>query len=985
MRLHHLTIQAFGPFGGTVDVDFDELNTAGQFLISGATGSGKTSILDAVCFALYGEVPGERQRAKHLRSDHAAAGAEPRVTLTLTVAERLIRISRSPAWERPKRRGEGLTLQQASVRLEQKVDGDWLCLATRLDEAGHLINTWLGMTPVQFTQVALLPQGGFQTFLQSPTAARQAVLQRLFRTDRFERVERWFGDLRRSLNRTRSEALHAIDVIAHRLAEAAGEPEPPGTEGGVDMLDAWARTQCSRAEAADRSAEIARDEAAIAHADARRALDDATALAAALDRAETAQRQLDEMTTTAPDFEQELRALRAHERARSLAPLIQASAEAAAMSDAATRLAADTLHQLGLSSDDHDRLEELMAQVRADVQRSDHALALNTRLQAAREDEMAAQELWHTTATRLDEVRAAAEAIPEQRARLAEDLDLALAAQVDLAAAALELELTQQGCNAARELAQLTQDLDQRADQRRLLYDRVQNLRQDYQDAREARIEAMASELAGALVVGCSCPVCGGTSHPSPATTSGSVGRRAEERARKKYESAGVELAALDDVIAAARARSESLIATTRGIGLGEWEQKVHALEAREAELTEAAAAVEPLRARATALDEQLTQAQREVDGLVQAEAQEQARLAMLRAQIRELTGDLEAALGDHPDVATFAAQARARLDLLTAALVADRKRLEASAAADQQLASLDLQARSLGFASGRAADDALLSDERAEQIADRERHRAQARLAALAVLDDPLVIESLRLPRPDLAPVTQEAARTEDALASARARLQMTTNRLVRTKAIALELETALKAYRPLEAKAERVNALSGLLEGTGADNRLRMRLSAFVLAERLRQVVDAANARLEVISAGRYVLAYQEERGAGDNRGGLSLSVLDEWTGVRRDPSTLSGGETFVVSLCLALGLADTVADESGGLRIDTLFIDEGFGSLDAQTLDSVIDILSQLSQGGRVTGVVSHVFELRERLPAVLEVVPSKTGSTVRRASA
>ena len=123
MRLHHLTIQAFGPFGGTVDVDFDELNTAGQFLISGATGSGKTSILDAVCFALYGEVPGERQRAKHLRSDHAAAGAEPRVTLTLTVAERLIRISRSPAWERPKRRGEGLTLQQASVRLEQKVDG----------------------------------------------------------------------------------------------------------------------------------------------------------------------------------------------------------------------------------------------------------------------------------------------------------------------------------------------------------------------------------------------------------------------------------------------------------------------------------------------------------------------------------------------------------------------------------------------------------------------------------------------------------------------------------------------------------------------------------------------------------------------------------------------------------------------------------------------------------------------------------------------
>ncbi|MGN6722109.1 MAG: SbcC/MukB-like Walker B domain-containing protein, partial [Marmoricola sp.] len=459
----------------------------------------------------------------------------------------------------------------------------------------------------------------------------------------------------------------------------------------------------------------------------------------------------------------------------------------------------------------------------------------------------------------------------------------------------------------------------------------------------------------------------------------------AEDRARKKYESAAVELTALDDVIAAARARAETLAQTAHGADQGVWDQTVRDLQARHAELTEIAETLEPLRAQAAALDERLRDAAGKLEALVQVEAKARAQHELLSSQVDGLQRDLEDALGEHPDAATYAAHARTNAESVMAALAAETKRHEAETAAAQQVATLDLQARSLGFASGRAADDALLADDQAAEISRRDRQRAQVRVAARAVLDDPRVVESLSQPRPDLEPVKAEAALAEEALTAAQARLQITRTRLSRTQEITRDLDSAITRYRPLEAKAERVSALSGLLEGTGADNRLRMRLSAFVLAERLRQVIDAANARLEVISEGRYVLAYREERGAGDSRGGLSLSVLDEWTGVQRDPSTLSGGETFVVSLCLALGLADTVADESGGLRIDTLFIDEGFGSLDAQTLDSVIDILSQLSQGGRVTGVVSHVLELRERLPAVLEVVPSKSGSTVRRASA
>ena len=168
--------------------------------------------------------------------------------------------------------------------------------------------------------------------------------------------------------------------------------------------------------------------------------------------------------------------------------------------------------------------------------------------------------------------------------------------------------------------------------------------------------------------------------------------------------------------------------------------------------------------------------------------------------------------------------------------------------------------------------------------------------------------------------------------------------------------------------------------MEGKSADNQLKMRLSAYVLGERLRQVVAAANERLVAMTDERFTLEQVDEKGAGEQRGGLSLRVRDEWSGKRRDPATLSGGETFLVSLALALGLADTVSHEAGGTQLDTLFIDEGFGALDATTLDGVMDTLDSLRDGGRVVGLVSHVAELRNRVTSQLEVRKARRGSTV-----
>ncbi|MBO0842654.1 MAG: SMC family ATPase, partial [Nocardioides sp.] len=196
----------------------------------------------------------------------------------------------------------------------------------------------------------------------------------------------------------------------------------------------------------------------------------------------------------------------------------------------------------------------------------------------------------------------------------------------------------------------------------------------------------------------------------------------------------------------------------------------------------------------------------------------------------------------------------------------------------------------------------------------------------------------------------------------------------------LARETRAALARWAPVRAALEIAVQVASFAEGKSADNRLQMSLSAYVVAYRLTQVVAAANERLGLMSDRRYTLEHSAAKGAGDRRGGLALAVRDDWSGEARDPATLSGGETFLVSLALALGLADVIMHEAGGAMLETLFVDEGFGSLDADTLDDVLDVLDTLREGGRVVGVVSHVAEMRDRIPTRLTVSRHRNGSSV-----
>jgi exonuclease SbcC len=1002
MRLHQLTITAFGPFADTVEVDFDELSAGGLFLLTGATGAGKTSVLDAVCFALYGQVPGDRAGAKHLRSDHAGPQVAPRVALRLSIGDRQFTFTRSPSWSRPKLRGTGETREQAHVLVEELRDGAWTTLTNRLDDAGLLVTDLLGMTATQFTQVAMLPQGQFQAFLRATSAERHSVLQQLFRTDRFERVERWLVDRRTSARRASEAGAEAVLETLNRAREAAGETESPAWATDLALaassgrLETWTEVLLERSRTAASQATQLSVRADEALAAAEQNLNQARAQHERRGRAAAARNTLAALDREADELAALGAALAKHRRAAPLAALASSTTNAARARDRArsrwTERAA-AVAALGIDQTTRDDLLSAQRQAHAAHTR---ALAHASRAVVGRdaderrrlvraelqsleasvaELEVAIAELPSVIAdavAAVHEARAAAARHPVVAAkivRLEELLHAARRAEV----VELELSAARTDVIAATENAQLTREL--------------------YLDVREARINGMAGELAGQLAVGCSCPVCGSAEHPSPASaTAGSISRTDEEQARKVHEDAAFVLQSHEVVLSGLESELAVLEERLAGVDRAGLPSALETARSESERLEPLVAALDVLSAREVSCRARLRETeQKRSDALLEraALAAERDQLDALVESVAEeweaLLADPGAAPDEDPQSGLEQIVAgRARLAAAFDDAVVDLDaRAEAERRATEAGRELHDAALHAGFETEADALAALLTDDAATAIQDRLTAAESRRQAADQVLSDPAVAAALAAEPSDLEAVTavhRTCAEEARQAASGRHAAELRRDRVA---VLSRDVADRLAAWAPLREQHQVVADLAALVEGKSADNPLRMRLAAFVLAERLRQVVAAANERLRGMTDERYALEHSDDRGYGEQRGGLSLRIRDDWNGEHRDPATLSGGETFVVSLALALGLADTVAHEAGGTDIDTLFIDEGFGSLDADTLEDVMDTLDSLRDGGRVVGLVSHVPELRSRISTQLEVSKGRTGSSLRAA--
>ncbi|MFJ4688469.1 AAA family ATPase [Streptomyces sp. NPDC088789] len=991
MRLHRLDLTAFGPFGTTQSVAFDALSAAGLFLLHGPTGAGKTSVLDAVCYALYGSVPGARQSAQGLtlRSDHAAPATRTSVTLELTVAGRRLEITRQPPWERAKKRGPGTTLDKAQSALREFEAGAWKDLSRSHQEIGEEITQLLGMSREQFCQVVLLPQGDFARFLRADAEARGKLLGRLFDTDRFGEVEKRLAERRRATEARVREGDAALLADAHRMQQAAGAAMelPELTPGEPGLADAVLGA------------------AAVARSTAREQL---TVARAGLTAAESAQAAADRALTDVRELARSQRRFaEARERARALEERAGGHREAQERMDRARKAeaVAPALELRDAAGTEHRRAADAEARAREPLPAGFDGAGPSGLATAARR---AAEELGGLESARRAEHRRTAlvaeRADLDRQERADEDvlaeattwlagwdtLRTALQSRIDLAQdaatraeqLAVQREPAQRRLTAARRRDRLTRDTDDARRQALASAERAVTARDHWLDLKEQRLDGIAAELAAGLRDGTPCAVCGATDHPAPARKgAGHVDREAEERALADHQRAERDraederrLGALREALAAASAEAGDTPADRLA---AETEELERDFARARAEASDLHAAHEELRHAEQEHRHRTTERQ-------QAELRAASRAARREALDRErgtLDAELAQARGDSTSVAARADRLERLVALLTDAADAARHAEDSAQRLKDADARLSDAAFRAGFDTPRAAAAARL-DAAAHRALQQRLDTWQTEEAAVrTVLAETDTVAAARLPPADQAGAERTAADSARRVREAASARDAAERRCAELDRLSARAADGVRRLGPLRAEYDRVARMAALTAGTAADNERRMRLESYVLAARLEQVAAAATVRLRRMSSGRYTLVHSDDR-AGRGRSGLGLHVVDAWTGRERDTATLSGGETFFASLALALGLADVVTDEAGGVRLDTLFIDEGFGSLDDQTLDEVLDVLDALRERDRSVGIVSHVADLRRRIHAQLEVVKGRSGSELRR---
>lgn len=1009
MKPLNLEMTAFGPYAGRQELDFTLLNGRSFFLIHGPTGAGKTTILDAMCFALYGDTSGTQRDGRFMRSDYADPAVATEVGFAFSVGQDTYRILRVPEQLRPKKRGEGSTLMHADAQLWRVTGAEEKLLASGWSRVTEQIERLLGFKSDQFRQVVLLPQGEFRRLLLANSAERQEIMQTLFKTDLYKAIEdqlklkgqqlkQQFDEIGKQRQWVLSEAEAAnIGELEIRLAEneaAAAEKAEAVKTAALALKQAQDRVAEARvimekfSEQAGAAGALAELGAKVSLVEAKRL--ELTRATGALSLAE-AERHL---------------VNRQEDVARFTAAAKKLEQEAAAAQ--AARKAAEG--QLLMEQAREPEREEI---ARRCVQLAEYAAKADGLAQAAaalnrRAGEAAAAEQGKDESERkLQQVRAEREglaarhkALVEQASRLGEyqaaRLEWKRAADLAGQVAAAEAARKQAADALARQERQLLELDESYAREQRVL----EKLQQDW-------AAGQAAAMAAGLQEGQPCPVCGSPHHPRPAAQTGGIPgeqdiklRRAEleklVRRRDAGRAAAGKAATAHQTLINRVADLKQQLGDKAAVSLAELTARAAHAQAAYAAAQAAGEKTEQVRLRADELEtadkaaverlEAARQLWREAENACKAaeavvherrlsippQYHDPAELARARQQAAATQAELKTALDQAQQSARQAVQLAARkqaaLDSAKTSLEEGTKRLTAEEEAFAvRLAQAGFENISDYHSALKPADYA---EKLAERIAafDRSFSSAQERVrrADAAVRD---------LERPDLAGLeaglAQSAGLYSEQLAQ-HTRLTAQTARLTDWRAKWERLEQAAAGVE------NQYGVIGRLAEVANGANEHKLTFQRFVLGALLDDVAVAANERLKTMSRGRYYLQRTMDRVNKRAAGGLDLEVFDNYTGFARPVGTLSGGETFLASLSLALGLADVVQSYAGGIHLDTILVDEGFGTLDPESLDVAVKALIDLQRGGRLVGIISHVPELKERIDARLEVTPAERGS-------
>ena len=912
MRPLTLTLSAFGPYAGQITLALEQLGKNGLYLIRGDTGAGKTSIFDAIAFALYGEASGDQREAAMFRSQYAAPDTPTFVELTFESAGKTYRVRRVPEYTRPAKRGGGVTLQRAEAELTMP-DGR---VVTRVKEVGQAVREIVGVDREQFAQIAMIAQGDFLKLLVASTEERMRIFRQIFHTGRYQKLQAALKDQLAALSRAR-------DKLRDGLMQAVGSARYPADSVlGQRLADAQAGRLLLQ-ETAALLDEIVRQDSAAQEA-GRRAL-------------ERLDKQIGQAARTLGQA-RELAAARTQLRdAQAKRQAIQQEMEKAGAARAA----------LAARKPEREALAQQAAALAEEVRRHEACSRLDQALEAAQKrytDGCAAQAACAKQLTDLADQQAAARAGQERLA------DSAIRAEKQRAEHAALLE-EQRAFNG------LSRDLDAVAASARQ-YARVQKdylaaaqsaeaAQGRYQQMNRAFLDEQAGILALGLQDGAPCPVCGACSHPRPAQVTLGAPREADlEQAKQQAAAAQAEAGRLSAEAGQLRGALEA-----RRAGLQQRARELLGDVPCEEMAEQIAAAGAALRDRLAACKSALDQAQQDMRQLDQfGHTLRTLEQAVQQAQARQAA----------------AQQAIARAEQDTQHLARQKQELADGLRYPDQTA-----ARRAAQQTKDTIQDLDRRTEQADQAYQACKSQADALEGTIAALAGQL----------EHAPeIDMETIQAELEACNARRRAledgqTARAARLDRNQDALRALETHGAALAEAEQKWGWVKSLADTAGGQLV-GREKIMLETYVQMTYFDRILARANTRLMVMSRGQYELKRRAQAENNRRQSGLELDVVDHYNGSVRSVKTLSGGESFQAALSLALGLSDEVQSAAGGVQLDVMFVDEGFGSLDEEALEQAVRALSDLSGGNRLIGIISHVEALARRIDR--QIVVTKHGT-------
>ncbi len=915
MRPIKLTMTAFGPYAGTEVLELDKLGTNGLYLITGDTGAGKTTIFDAIVFALYGEASGENRSSGMFRSKYAKDETPTEVELIFEYDGKIYKIKRNPEYDRPKSRGDGFTTQKAEAELILP-DGKPITKRKEVDEE---IKNIVGIDRGQFLQIAMIAQGDFLKLLLASTEERIKIFRQLFKTEKFRKVQD-------KLKADSSDLAHRCEQVRTSVKQYIGgiqwdEDDPYSfqaekalrgellTEDVIELIRILIENDTKKAN--DTDEEIAKLDAMLA---------EINAVIGKIEETEKAKRALEQNKAQLELKEKEL------ERAKA------DYEEALANEPEKDKLSAD----ITLLTSELPLYDEVEA-VRTELENTERKLKTSA---SQKSDLEANLRIHEESLLRLREERAALENAGENKALLTNALDKARDVLSKLSKLRTLLSEYERASRDYEEKVRRYTDADRISTQ----------ASEKHLAMNKAFLDEQAGVLALSLSEGVPCPVCGATSHPNPAKMSDCAPTEAQLKKAKEEATKAQE--------AAAKASSDCAAAKATMEGVKD-------NLAAQAEVVFGTCELENLSERILELNTDTEEEIRRITEEIKSEESKINRKTLLDTEIPKCETNIQELKSQIVSLETAIATDTEKVRNLTEQIrkLREKLRFESRAAAIRTINEMTIRRDSL-----------INQIETATTALNRTREEHSALVARIAQLSE----QTENTNEINLDEMIDKKLQVTSQKASLTKKRQVIASRLSANQLALSNIIAQSEELIKYEEKYRWLKALSDTANGK-IQNQEKIMLETYIQMTYFDRIIERANLRLMVMTGGQYELVRQKEASNNRSQSGLELNVIDHYNSTQRSVKTLSGGESFKASLSLALGLSDEIQSSAGGVRLDTMFVDEGFGSLDEESLSQAMKALMGLTEGNRLVGIISHVSELKQRIDKQIIVTKEKSGGS------